>query len=134
MEFNLQIRSGNGYLTDRSWRTRTDSKKVMADQSIHDVVKQPQSVDALRSTDVSGTTNTDSAARAAVDGTALKGSDIKSTTLPPRSESGHTSQQPTENTDPTVSNSQDAAKVDHGGRLPHSTWASLMIAGWRRGR
>ena len=83
MEAHLRLRSGNDFLTNRLWRPRIDSHKVMADQSVHDVVIQPQSVDALRSTDVSGTNETDIAARAAADNPAtFNGSDINQQNLP----------------------------------------------------
>ena len=80
----------------------------MADQSVHDVVIQPQSVDALRSTDVSGSNDTDSAARAAADYTTLNGSDIEHANLPPFSEIRDTSQQSTVNIKSDVSNIQDS--------------------------
>ena len=54
----------------------------MADQTVHDVVEQPQSVDALRSTDVPAAISTDFAARAVADATAFNASDTSSTTLP----------------------------------------------------
>ena len=69
----------------------------MADQSVHDVVRQPQSVDALRSTDVSGINSLDSAARAVADDPALNDeSNIKHTNLPLRTEFNATNAEPTE--------------------------------------
>lgn len=106
MATHLQSRSGNEYLTNRSWRTRTDSKKVMADQSVHDVVKQPQSVDALRLTDASVTNNAESAALAAADDSAPNGSDTQQTNLPQPIENDETSQQIAANVESVVPDSQ----------------------------
>ena len=88
----------------------------MAHQSVHDVVKQPQSVDALRSTDVFGTNKTELAARAATDAdtATFNGRDIEQVNLPLQSDNGdasHQNQVPATYVETTMPNGPTTAKV-----------------------
>ena len=98
----------------------------MADQSVHDVVEQPQSVDAFRPTDVPGTNNIASAARAVPIVPAPNDSNIKRTYLPQLYDNKGSNQPSEDNHESEPSSARAITNVSriNRGHVLHSTEAN----------